>query len=259
MTTPTTPPRDPAPAVTRALRVLTYLEESAGRPRTLTDIARALDIAKSSALNICTVLEDGGMIRRTDLSYSLGMRTAELGGAFARQFNQVREFFGVAESIPELAGEVVQVAMLDTPDALYIARHEGRQHRLGTPLGSRLPLVHTATGTAMLAAMPDARIEEILREAHYPATTPSSSRTPAQVRAKISAAREAGYAVDRGEGFAGIWGVAAVLEPWQPSDPMLALGVAIPAAEGTDETLARLGPAVLEATRRLTNPLAARA
>ena len=58
--------RDPAPAVTRALRVLELLEQSGGAPLTLSDLARALGAAKSSTSNICAVLEDGGMIRRVE-------------------------------------------------------------------------------------------------------------------------------------------------------------------------------------------------
>ena len=89
------PTRDPAPAVTRALRVLELLEQSGGAPLTLSDLSRALGAAKSSTSNVCAVLEDGGMIRRVETGYRLGRRTAELGGAFAHQFNQIREFYGV--------------------------------------------------------------------------------------------------------------------------------------------------------------------
>ena len=54
--------RDPAPAVTRALRILGLLAESAGVPQSLSDIARALGIAKSSTANLCQVLEDGAIV-----------------------------------------------------------------------------------------------------------------------------------------------------------------------------------------------------
>ena len=33
------------------------------------------------------------MVQRVPLGYQLGRRTAELGGAFAAQFHQVREFY----------------------------------------------------------------------------------------------------------------------------------------------------------------------
>ncbi|GAB4094875.1 IclR family transcriptional regulator [Brachybacterium horti] len=258
MSASTTPEgRDPSPAVSRAMGVLRALE-AAGAPLTLSEVARGLGIAKSSASNICQALEAEGMIQRAESGYRLGLRTAELGGAFAAQFNQVREFYAVVEADPLLRGQVVQVAMLDVPDAIYLARHEGRRERLGTPLGSRLPLVHCAVGNAMLLAMGDAEVEEVLGASTFTPSTELSVRTPQQVREKIAAARERGYAIDRGESFAGVHGVAAPLDPWQPGDPRMAVGVALSAAEADEGTVAGIGEALVGIAAQLTNPLSRR-
>lgn len=248
--------RDPAPAVTRALRILGLLAESAGVPQSLSDIARALGIAKSSTANLCQVLEDGAMIQRSQGGYALGRRTAELGGAFAMQFNQVREFFSVCAASPVLHGEVVQIAMLDGADALYLARHEGRPQRLGTPLGSRLPAALTATGRALLMRLDDGAVTELLHPHEpFPPITERSVRGVAALLPVLAAARARGYAVDDGGSYAGIVGVAVPLEPWSPADPPLALGVALPADEADDDRVARIGGALGEAAAALTNPL----
>lgn len=252
--------KDLAPAVTRALRILGLLQESRGVPQNLSELARALGAAKSSTSNICAVLEEGGMIRRAEGGYLLGLRTAELGGAFTAGFNQVREFYAVVESIPDLRGEVVQIAVRDGLDALYLARHEGREHRLGTPLGSRLPLIHSGTGTAILSTLGDDEVERVLARADFSPTTEHSAPDAETVRRKLAETRARGYALDRGESFGGILGVAAPLTPWRPTDPLMAIGVALPVdgAHGADalapEVIERVGAAVLEATARLTNP-----
>ena len=253
-----TEPKDPAPAVTRAVRLLSVLADAEGRPLTLTELARELGIAKSSASNLCASLEAERMIQRTGDGYRLGMRNAELGGAFARQFNQVREFFTEVATDEVLSREVVQVAMRDDLDALYLVRHEGRQQRLGTPLGSRLPLAFAATGVAMLASFSDAEVEDVLRRERFTPITERSSRGPEDVRRKIARARELGYSADRGESFAGIGGIAVALPPWSPADPAMAIGVAVPVGELTDERAAELGEAVGALVARLTNPLAVR-
>jgi TRAP-type mannitol/chloroaromatic compound transport system substrate-binding protein len=48
------------------------------------------------------------MIERIARGYRLGLRTAELGGAFAAQFNQVREFYAMCEASEILAKEMIQ-------------------------------------------------------------------------------------------------------------------------------------------------------
>ncbi len=169
--------RDPAPAVTRSMAILGLLAEAPG-PLTLTEIANALGLAKSSTANLCLALEAAMMVQRVPLGYQLGRRTVELGGAFAAQFNQIREFYGVCAASPVLVHEVVQVVMLDERDALYLARHEGsRSVRFGTPLGSRLPAALSATGNALLMPMEDAEVTALLADSvPFPRLTEHSVR-----------------------------------------------------------------------------------
>ncbi|KQM82982.1 IclR family transcriptional regulator [Agromyces sp. Leaf222] len=250
--------RDPAPAVTRSMRILGLLAEASG-PLTLTEIASGLGLAKSSTANLCLALEAAMMVQRVPLGYQLGRRTIELGGAYASQFSQVREFYTVCETSPVLVHEVVQVAMLDDTEALYLARHEGsRSVRFGTPLGSRLPAALSATGNALLMAMDDADVAALLSDqAPFPRLTDRSIRDIPDLLVKLAAARDRGWALDDGESFPGIVGVAVPLEGWAPSDPSLALGVALPVAEATPGRVASVAAALVDAAARLTNPLSA--
>ncbi|KTR99638.1 IclR family transcriptional regulator [Microbacterium testaceum] len=249
--------RDPAPAVGRSIRLLGLLAE-AGRALTLTELAAGLGLAKSSTANLCLSLEAGRMIERVPLGYRLGIRTAELGGAFAAQFNQVREFYAVCETSPDLSSELVQVAVLDDTDALYLARYEGsRSVRLGTPLGSRLPAALSATGRALLMTRSDDDVRALLMRGPLPRLTEHSTVDVEAVLAKLAAARERGWSVDEEESFRGIVGVAVPLEGWAPGDPQLALGVGIPVADATPERVARVGAALREAASALTNPFSA--
>lgn len=252
--------RDPAPAVTRALRILTVLAES-DAPLSLSELARTVGLAKSSTANLCAALEEGGMISRDGAGFRLGRRTAELGGAFALQFNQIREFFAVCEDSPVLRREVVQIAMLDGTDALYLARHEGRApHRLGTPLGSRLPAALTGSGRAILATWDDEDVAALLRDsAPFPHLTDQSLRTLDDLLRVLAEVRRVGYSVDESGSTLGITGIAVALSPWTPSDPPLAMGAAVPSSEATPERIARVGEALLDAAARLTNPLAVQA
>jgi hypothetical protein len=127
--------RDPAPAVTRGIRLLELLAD-AGRPLTLTEIAAALGLAKSSTANLCLALEAARMIERGAQGYRLGLRTAELGGAFAAQFNQVREFYGVCDASPVLAASSCRSRSSTGPTRSTSPGTRGRARWIGTPLGS---------------------------------------------------------------------------------------------------------------------------
>ncbi|WP_157155687.1 IclR family transcriptional regulator [Diaminobutyricimonas sp. LJ205] len=250
--------RDPAPAVTRSLRILTLLAEAEGAPMTLSDIARALGIAKSSTANLVAVLEDGQMLQRVPRGYLLGRRTAELGGAFAMQFNQIREFFNVCEASAVLRTEVVQIVMLDGTDSVYLSRHEGRRrYQLGTPLGSRLPAALSASGNALLMRLEDDDIIDLLGPtAPFPKLTEQSIVDLDGLLANVRAARKRGYAIDANGSVNGVTGVAVPLDSWSPSDPPFAMGAALPTELADAERIARVGAALLEAARELTNPLA---
>ncbi|MGG5174372.1 IclR family transcriptional regulator [Pseudarthrobacter sp. J1763] len=252
--------RDPAPAVSRSLKILGILAAAAG-PLTLTEIATALGLAKSSTMNLCLALEEGSMIQRVPTGYQLGRRNAELGGAYAAQFNQIREFYSVCEASPVLRHEVVQVAMLDDHDALYLARHEGsRTVRFGTPLGSRIHAAFSATGNALLMMLDDAQVTEIMaNQVPFPRTSPHGVKDLPELLGRLAVARERGWTLDPGEGMQGLVGVAVPLEAWAPGDPQLALGVAIQEARATKEHVHRVASALLEAARLLTNPLGATA
>lgn len=250
--------RDPAPAVSRSIRLLGLLAD-AGRPMTLTELASALSLAKSSTANLCLALEAGGLIERVTTGFRLGLRIAELGGAFAAQFTQVREFYSVCEASPVLSTELVQVALLDGADVLYLARYEGaRAERLGAPLGSRLPAALSATGRALLMTKPDAEVRALLTDAEpFPAAAENGTRTVTALLEKLDVARELGWTLDEGEALNGIIGVAVSLEGWAPGDPQLALGVGMPAERADRAHVERVAAALQDAAAALTNPLGA--
>jgi IclR family transcriptional regulator, blcABC operon repressor len=253
--------RSPAPAVSRALRILTLLEGADGAPLPLGDIARGIDAAKSSTSNLCQALEEGEMIVRTNGGYVLGRRTVELGGAYIAQFNPMREFYAFCGEAELLSHEVVQIAMLHGTEAVYLARHEGRAPmRLTASIGSRFPAAPTAVGNALLTTLADTEIAaRFSGPQHFPQLTERSVRTLPALLTKIRAARERGYAVDDNEVHPGIFGVALVLPPWSSGDQPLAIGTSLMAATATDDYVAAVVNELRHAVDRLSNPLYRRA
>lgn len=249
--------RTPAPAVSRALHILTLLEHADGEPMPLGDIARGIGAAKSSTSNLCQVLEDGRMIARTATGYVLGRRTVELGGAFIARFNQIREFYSYIASSPLLGHELVQIAMLDGTDVLYLARHEGRAPmRLSASIGSRFPAAPTAVGNALLTTLSDAEIAaRFSGPQHFPLRTDQSVQTLDGLLRKVRQARSRGYAIDDNEVHPGVYGVAVVLSAWASGDQSLAMGASLMTAQANDQLVASIVEELQLAVEQLSNPL----
>lgn len=246
---------DPAPAATRSMRILDLLEEAHGAPLTLSAIAAALRIAKSSTSNLLAVLEDSDMVQRIPQGYRLGRRTAELGGAFAMQFHQVREFFDICDASDLLRAEVVQITMRDGTDSLYLARSEGSRFGLGIPIGSRLPLPQCATGNALLSRLSDDEIRELVGPiAPFPQLTRGSITTVSQLLTRIQQARERSYSIDPNGSIDGVTGVAVPIDAWQPGDPPLAIGAALPSESASEARIALVADELIAAATKLTNP-----
>ena len=160
--------------MTRAAAILDALEAAGGEPLGVSDLARSLGIAKSSTSHLCQALEDARLIQRRENGYVLGRRTIELAGAYLAGFDEVRSFYELCARTAALREHVVQIAMLDGTDVLYLARYEGRSRfRLAANIGERFPAALTATGQALLAALPPAEVTRRFRGVDIPHMTES--------------------------------------------------------------------------------------
>lgn len=251
------PEKDPAPAVSRAIRILGLLADAHGKPMGVSEIARALSAAKSSTSNLCAVLEDGGLIQRHDAGFTLGRRTVELGGAYLATFDQVREFYRLCLESDALSHELVQIAVLDRTDVLYLARHEGRAPlRLSASIGDRYPASITAVGNALLAKLePSDVADRFSNDDAFPHLTEGSTPNLGELQKKLEATRRRGYAIDDGGVHPGVYGLAIVVPPRASGEPDIALGASLMKPQMTTERVAAVLVALKQTAVDLSNPL----
>lgn len=187
---------------------------------TLTELARSLDLAKSTVANLCSALEDSNMIRRVDGRWALGHKVVELGQGFLSKTDVVAEFHRQSEALTTASSETLLLAVLDGLDVVYLARHDGSQPvRLASDIGRRLPAVVTALGKAMLAAMPGDELDERLsRLPDLPVLTPRSHRTLDSLSRDLETTRLRGYAVDDEQNTEGVTCIGVAV-PGRPGTP----------------------------------------
>ena len=215
-----------APAVTRALRVLSLLEAASGKTLGVSEMARQLGVARSSLFNICLALEAEGMVQRSEGGYRLGRRLVELGGAYLRTVDPVQAFYQACGNTSFLHDEICQLAVLDGTDVLYLAAHAGRLPlRMTASIGSRFPASITAVGNALLARLSDEELRQRFEDpATRPAWTASSITDIDALIDKIRDVRKRGHALDAGEVFPGIRGLAVAVTPQYSGEQAYAVG-----------------------------------
>jgi IclR family transcriptional regulator, blcABC operon repressor len=209
------PESSPAPAVTRSAALLDELAKPGSGPLGLSDLARRLDLPKSSIANLCVALEEAGLIRRIDGRYSLGHKLVELASAYLSKVDLLREFHDRARMLPTASHETMLFAILDDLEVLYLARHDGTQPvRLASDVGRKMPATCTALGKAMLASLPAEMIDDRLAAlGPLPKLTSKSNASGREVLEDVKRTRVRGYSIDDEENTEGIMCFSVAL-PW---------------------------------------------
>lgn len=234
--------RSTAPAVTRAAALLSILAERGTTSMGPSDLARRLDLPKSSVANLLSALEHVGFVRRDGSRYELGYRLFELGQAYASRIDIIDEFKLATADLRWASQETIQLAMLDGAEITYLARHDGTQPiRLVAGIGSRMPASCTALGKALLAQLEPAEVQARMGTLQsFPVITPKSKRNMAELLEDLDAVRARGFAIDDEENSVGIVCYAVPLPTTVTNGPMRAVSVTLIKARETDELRERL-------------------
>src|SRR5438270_11917593 len=161
-------------SVERAFFLLEALAEVGPEGMTLSELPRLLGVSKSSAYAILETRLAGGFVADsgTGMSrrYRLGMALARLGDVVVSQIALRDLAMPVLRELTRETGLTSRVAVLDEPYAVVIARVDAPHStvRFTANLGKREHLHCTAVGKAMLAALPQPAVREILATAGWP-------------------------------------------------------------------------------------------
>lgn len=185
------------PAVERATRLVDALA-AAGRPLALADLARDLDLPKSSVHGLLGTLVSLGLARRDgDGRFALGARPLQWADAFASQSGLMRAFERHAGEFPALRAETVMLAVLDGAQVSYLACRQGtRPLAVNFRVGGRFPAACTSSGKAMFASLPEARVRALVRDTGIARLTRRSVASAPALLRQLEEVRARGYAID---------------------------------------------------------------
>jgi len=203
---------DGVPSVVRAVRILEAVGNAA-RPPTLGELARTLGIPKSTAHDLCTTLvQERLLVRSPEGRFRLGVRVLELYRAYDAASDLSAAFAEVCDELLPRHEETLVLSVLDGREVVYVACRNGTQPiAVNYRIGLRLPAHCTATGKAILSALPEERVRQLFGSGALPRPTRHSVGSVEELLRELEATRRRGYSVDDEETVEGMCCVGAAV------------------------------------------------
>lgn len=196
--------------IARAANILRVLEE---RPEglTLAEIARKVDLARSTVQRILTALaaEDFVIEAQPGRGTRIGPGLARIAASLASNLTELLRSRLVALS--ETVGETVDLSIMSGGSAVFIDQIPGKQRLVAlSAVGQRFPLHCTANGKAMLACYPHKEATALVDKSLW--LHPGHALgNRARLLKEIEAARRKHLAFDLGEHDPGIGAIGVAV------------------------------------------------
>ena len=189
---------NPSVAVERALGMLEAIAlESEGLSNA--EISRKLQIPKSSASYILRTLEKQNYLNRDPHTgkYRVGLKILSLSRGALSGIDVREVALPIMRNLMEKTNLTCHLAILDGPEAVYIEKVEPQGFiRMDTWVGRRMRVHATSVGKALVAYIPQEKLEKILAERSMERRTPKTITTVPRLLKELEKVRTMGYAVD---------------------------------------------------------------
>ncbi len=186
-------------------RVFNILEIMAGEgaPITVTELAEKVHLKISTVHRLLsTLLHRGYVEQEEDNKYRLGLKLMEIGNSvlYYSDIRTVARPF--LEELMDRCNETVNLAILDGTDVVYIDQVESKNLiivKMLAQVGNRGPVHCTSSGKALVAFLPEDKVEETIAKLDLAKYTNETITDLENLRKELKRVREDGYAVDWGE------------------------------------------------------------
>ncbi|WP_346252989.1 IclR family transcriptional regulator [Prauserella marina] len=203
-------PRGESPSILAKAFDLLWAFDASHRVMTLTELARAADLPKSTVHRLLTRLVELDVVEHIDEGYRVSVRLARLA-SFAPA-NLMREL-----ALPHMArlhqwfGQTVALGVLRNFDVVVLDQVGSLEwHAERVLVGARVPATSAALGKVLLAWDPRDALETALPRP-LPAMTPASITDPAVLLEQLRQVRADNLARQFDETRAGIAGMASAI------------------------------------------------
>ncbi len=222
-------PRRKIGAVQRAVDILNLFDSQSPELGT-TEIAQSLGLHKSTVSSLVATLAANGYLDQNPSSrkYVLGLRLLERSAVLLGQMDIRRVARPFLDKLRDWRGESVNMGIRDGDDVVYIEQLPST-HSVGMreEIGKRAPLHSTALGKALIAWLPPADLQRIVKHCDLTPLTPRTITSTEEFLHELERTRERGYGLDDEEHSLGGRCVGAPIFDHM-GQPVAALSVSTP-------------------------------
>lgn len=254
---PDTGARGPVKSAERTVRILQALAQP---PYTFTvaQLQERTGYPRSSLHALLRTLVDLHWIEPPTAAggYGVGAQALLSGTAYLDRDPALPRATAAIEAVRDETGCTTHVARLDRGNVVYLATREATDaHREHSRVGRYLPAHATSLGKALLSERTPAELDVLLPADPFPALTPDTVRTRAELEVELAAARARGWALERGQNVPGTVCVGVRVEYRIPATD--ALSCSMPASLATDAEVERVAAVLAVHAGRLARELRA--
>lgn len=215
-------------SVVRAMKIIEYLAKKG--PSRISDVARDLDLNKSTAYGLLHTLVGVGFVAQEERtqSYRLSVRINELGRLSLTHIPEQTMIYEAMLGLVQTYGETFHLVSSAGDEVIYINKVESEQSiRVATSIGTQMPMYCTAVGKAILMTRSDEEIEAYCDRITWKAFTDYTITSKKALIADLEESRKRQYAVDDNEVQVGMFcaGVPVVLPGYEAQ---YALSISMP-------------------------------
>ena len=188
------------PGLHRGLRVLEILG-AAETPMSLSDIARAMELSRSSAFRLVYTLRQMEFIKEADQvnTFTLGARVLNLGFAYLNQQPITTIARPHLAALRDEMGVSTHLSVLEGHDVLYLVSHQARSSYVSNMrTGTRTQAYASAIGWCLLGAMTVDELADFASKQEYVRFTEHTPMDATSLQRRVAQTRDQGFVVSRG-------------------------------------------------------------
>ena len=195
-------------AVDNSIAIIEVLQEREGAG--VTELATELDLSKATVHAHLNTLFQNELVIKNGTEYRLSLRHLDLGETVKSRLG----FYDVVTSeLDDIAVETDELAQFATEEhgrAVYLYKASGEKAvQTASKVGKREYLHCISLGKAMLAHLPESKVDDVVAKHGLREFTPGTITTRAELDESLAEIRERGYAIDDEEKIEGLRCVAA--------------------------------------------------